>query len=318
MRRRALTSGGPLVSVQGLGTSTWGTKTDCAEAAKQLDIYVRAGGNLLDCANIYGAGRAEEFVGKLVGTVVPRAEMVLTSKAGGVLSGPKPRPDLSATHLLSSLDHSLRRMRTDYLDLWQLHTWDPDVPIEETLSAVDRAVSSGRVRFAGVSNYSSVQLHTAAQRQANNGVAQLASIQVEYSLLQRRIERRVQSTAITHGIAILPWAPLGRGVLSGKYRQGVPERRRASTEFQRYVGRYLDDGSTRIVDQVASVATELGVSPVAVALAWVRERPGVVAPLVGARTAAQLAESLTPQAVQLSLEPDVQAMLDTVSAPVEV
>lgn len=313
--RRTLGAGGPRISPIGLGTATWGATTDEEDAARQLKLFVRAGGNLLDTADVYAGGRSEEIIGRLLGKVVARSEIVLATKAGAVLDDPARRQDASARHLLAALDKSLAKLRTDHIDLWQLHAWDAAIPLEETLSAVDKALASGRVASVGVCNYAGWQTATAVARQLGKGAAPLVSAQLEYSLLERGIEREAVPAAADGGLGILAWAPLGRGVLTGKYRQGVPAERVKSRFFRWYVGGYLDDRRTGIVDAVIAAAAELSVPPLAVSLAWVRGRPGVAAPLVGARTVDQLAESLAPEAVALTLPDTVRERLDEVSAP---
>ena len=182
--------------------------------------------------------------------------------------------------MLTALETSLQRLQTDYIDLWQLHAWDPVTPLEETLSALDSAVSSGKVRYVGISNFSGWQTAKAATYQASwPGRAALVSTQMEYSLLARGVEREVVPAAQDLGLGLIPWSPLGRGVLTGKYRGGIPsDSRGAAEDYQRFVRAYLDEGSSRIVDALLTAADGLGVSPIAVALAWVRDRPGVVAP----------------------------------------
>jgi aryl-alcohol dehydrogenase-like predicted oxidoreductase len=188
-------------------------------------------------------------------------------------------------------------------------------PLEETLGALDSAVTSGKVRYVGVSNFSGWQTGKAATWQsAWPGRAPIVSTQMEYSLLARGVEREVLPAADDLGIGLLPWSPLGRGVLTGKYRDGVPaDSRGAAEDYQRFVGPYLGEDSTRVVDAVLTAADGLGVSPIAVALAWVRDRPGVVAPVVGARTPGQLAASLEAEDVELPDE--IRAALDDVSEP---
>jgi aryl-alcohol dehydrogenase-like predicted oxidoreductase len=201
-------------------------------------------------------------------------------------------------------------MGTDYVDLWQLHSWDPEVPLDETLSAVDLAVSSGRVRYAGVANYAGWQLAAAAR----SAGLPLVSVQSEYSLLERGVEDEVLPAATYHGMGLLPWGPLGRGVLTGKYRDGTPhDSRGASAHLGPYVGRHRTDRAARIVQAVVTAAHGLGTSPLAVALAWVRDRPGVVAPIVGARTAQQLQASLDADGVRLPAA--IRTALEDVSAP---
>ncbi|MBK5307772.1 MAG: aldo/keto reductase [Frankiaceae bacterium] len=316
MKQRHLGRSGLIVSRLALGTMTWGRDTDEDDAAAQLIAFREAGGTLVDTADVYVDGESERVLGRLLADVVPRDELLVATKAYSPTgSGPMGRGS-SRGHLLSALDASLKRLGTDYVDLWQLHAWDWLTPWEESLAAIDTAVSSGRVRYAGVSNYGGWQLGagTAWQR-AVPGRAPLVANQVEYSLLQRDIEREVVPAAQQLGVGLLPWSPLGRGVLTGKYRNGPPaDSRGASEHFSTFIEPYLDERSSSIVDAVLTAADGLGVSPVAVALAWVRDRPGVVAPIVGARTAAQLQASLAAEAVEL---PDtITAALDDVSAPV--
>lgn len=315
MKQRHLGRSGLIVSRLGLGTMTWGGDTDEDDAASQLLAFRDAGGTLLDTADVYVDGESERVVGRLLKDVVPRDEVLVATKAYGVVGrGPMGR-GTSRGHLLTALDQSLKRLQTDWIDLWQLHAWDPVTPWEEALAAVDTAVASGRVRYAGVSNYSGWQQGAcAAWQRAVPGRAPLVSNQVEYSLLQRGVEREVVPSALEQGIGLLPWSPLGRGVLTGKYRNGSPADSRGNSErFKPFVEPYFDERSRSVVDAVLTAADGLGVSPVAVALAWVRDRPGVVAPIVGARTSAQLQASLAAESVVL---PDVVRLaLDDVSAP---
>jgi aryl-alcohol dehydrogenase-like predicted oxidoreductase len=314
MQQRPLGRSGLAVSRLALGTMTWGRDTDADDAAAQLKTFRDAGGTLLDTADVYADGEAESVIGALVGRLVPREELVIATKAG-LRPGMARRRDGSRGHLLRALDTSLQRLGTDHVDLWQVHGYDPDSPLEETLSAIDTAVGSGRARYAGVSNFSGWQTARAATWQgAWPGRAPLVSTQVEYSLLERGIEREVIPACAALGIGILPWSPLGRGVLTGKYRTGVPaDSRAASPHFERFVSPYLDDRCSGIVEAVATAAGGLGVSPLEVALAWVRDRPGVVAPVLGARTVGQLLGAL--QTEEIVLPREIRAALDDVSAP---
>lgn len=315
MELRTLGGSGLQVSRLGLGTMTWGRDTDADDAAAQLTDFVEAGGTLVDTADVYADGESERVIGRLLGSVVSRDDIVLATKAVGREPGAQRRRDASRGHLLRALDASLARLGVEHVDLWQLHAWDPDTPLEETLAAVDTAVSSGRVRYAGISNYTGWQTAQAATWQrAVPGRAPIVSTQMEYSLLQRGIEREVVPAAQALGIGILPWSPLGRGVLTGKYRSGRPaDSRAASPNFSRFVEPYLDEAAAGVVNAVHAAADGLGVAPLVVALAWVRDRPGVVAPIVGARTAAQLRGSLETEA--LSLPEEIRTALDDVSLP---
>jgi aryl-alcohol dehydrogenase-like predicted oxidoreductase len=303
------------VSRIGLGTMTWGRDLDEHDAAEQLKTFVDAGGNLVDTADVYADGGAEYVLSRLLDGLVDRSELVIATKAGSVPDRDR-RFDGSRGHLLAALDASLRRLGTDYIDLWQVHAFDPETPTEETLHALDLAVSSGRVRYVGVSNFCGWQLAKAATWQrAVPSRTPLAGTQMEYSLLQRGIEREVLPAALDSGMGLLAASPLGRGVLTGKYRHGTPtDSRGASPYFSAFVQPYLDERGRQIVDAVATAADGLGATPLQVALAWVRDRPGVVAPLVGARTQAQLSAALSVES--LTLPDEIHRALDDVSAPV--
>lgn len=289
---------------------TWGRDTDADEAATQLMAFADAGGTLVDTADVYSEGEAERLLGTLLDEVVPRDELVLATKAVARRTEGPFGGGASRGALLSALDGSLRRIGVDHIDLWQLHAWDAGVPIEESLSALDHAISSGKVRYAGISNYSGWQLATAALTPTT---FPLISTQVEYSLLERGIEREVAPAARHHGLGLLPWAPLGRGVLTGKYRNGTPpDSRGASAHFAGYVEQHRNERAARIVQAVSTAAEGLGTSALCVALAWVRDRPGVISPVVGARDTNQLIASL--EAEQLTLPPAIRAALDDVSA----
>ncbi|MEU1279789.1 aldo/keto reductase [Streptomyces sp. NPDC005805] len=316
MEQRHLGRTGLRVSRIGLGTLTWGRDTGEHDAAEQLKAFWEAGGTLVDTADVYGGGEAEYLLGQLVERLVPRQDLVIATKAGSVRD-PDRRFDGSRGHLLAALDASLARLGTEYVDLWQVHAFDPDTPLEETLQALDISVSSGRARYAGVSNFCGWQLAKAGtwQLAAPGPRTRLASTQMEYSLLQRGVEREVLPAALDLGIGLLPSSPLGRGVLTGKYRTAVPaDSRGASEHMAPFVEPYLDDAAARIVDAVATAADGLASTPLAVALAWVRDRPGVVAPILGARNAQQLTAALSVEA--LSLPDEICQALDDVSAPV--
>ncbi len=314
MQQRSLGSTGLKVSRLGLGTMTWGRDTDEHEARAQLVAYVEAGGTLLDTAAGYTDGDSERLVGTLIGDVVARDDVVIATKAGIARRGGERITDASRGFLIRGLDESLRRMGVDHVDLWQVHTWVDDTPVEETLTALDYAVSSGRAAYVGVSNYNGWQSAQAATWQsAVPGRARLASNQVEYSLLNRSCEDQVIPAAQALGLGVLPWSPLGRGVLTGRYRNGIPaDSRAASKHFAGFVSGLLNERSERIVEAVAAAAEGLGWTPLEVALAWVRDRPGVTAPIVGARTADQLKASLLAEECELPAE--IVAALEDVSS----
>jgi aryl-alcohol dehydrogenase-like predicted oxidoreductase len=313
MQLRAVGATGLTVSRLGLGTMSWGRETDEHEARDQLIAFAEAGGTLVDTAAGYADGDSEVQLGRLIGDVVSRDEIVIATKAGISRRSGSRETYASRSRLLADLDGSLRRLGVDHVDLWQVHTWVDGVPIEETLATLDHALATGRTAYVGVSNYTGWQTAQAATWQrAFPGRAVLASTQMEYSLLNRRIELDVVPAAAALGLGILPWSPLGRGVLTGKYRQGIPsDSRAASSAYSTFVERYLDPESQAIVESVAKAAEGLGWSMTEVALAWVRDRPGVTAPIVGARTAKQLLEALAVE--ELTLPPEIVAALDDVS-----
>ncbi|MCP2096261.1 MULTISPECIES: aldo/keto reductase [Actinosynnema] len=310
MEQRYLGRSGLRVSRLGLGTMTWGLDTGPDQAASQLQAFTEAGGTLVDTADVYSDGEAERILGALLGEVVPRDRVVLATKAVARRDDGPFGGGASRGALLAALDGSLRRLGVDHVDLWQLHAWDPAVPLDETLSALDAAIASGKVRYAGVSNYCGWQLGTAATLP---GHTPIVSDQVEYSLVERGVEREVVPAALHHRVGLLPWAPLGRGVLTGKYRHSTPaDSRGASEALAGYVERHRTERAGRIVQAVLTAAEGLGSSPLRVALAWVRDRPGVVAPIVGARDTVQLVASLASE--DLVLPSAIRAALDDVSA----
>ncbi len=314
MEQRPLGRSGLWVGRFGLGTMTWGRTTDEYEARDQLAVFLDAGGTLVDTADTYADGASEELLGELLAEFGARDQVVLATKAVSTI-GSERKFNASRGHILAALDTSLRRLRTDHIDLWQMHAWDPSTPMEETLSAIDDAVQSGKVRYVGVSNYSGWQVARAATWQrAVPGRAPIVTTQMEYSLLERGIEREIVPAAQTLGLGILPWSPLGRGVLTGKYRHNTPsDSRGGNAETAGWIQIYLEDRGRRIVDALATAAEGLGASPTEVALAWLRDRPGVVAPILGARTNSQLLAALASE--ELELPEEITRALDEVSAP---
>jgi aryl-alcohol dehydrogenase-like predicted oxidoreductase len=292
---------------------TWGGVTDEHEAREQLTAFAEAGGTLLDTAHIYGNGASEEMLGRLLGDVVAREDVVIATKAGFGLQRGTRRYDTSRGNLLRTLDTSLRRLGVDHVDLWQVHVWSDETPLEETLATLDHAVSTGRATYAGISNYAGWQTAQAATWQrAVPGRTPIASTQVEYSLLNRGAEDEVVPAALALGVGLLPYSPLARGVLTGKYRSGTPSDSRGASEMSSFVEPYLDERAARIVEAVVRASAGLGWTPLEVALTWVRDRPGVVAPIVGARTAAQLRSALNVEGRVLPTE--IVDALDDVSA----
>lgn len=298
----------------GLGTMTWGRDTDTHEAADQARAYMEAGGNFLDCASHYGDGDAERVIGGLIGTLFRREDVVLATKAGVAYVGGTLKTDASRTSLMASLDRSLNRLATDHVDLWQIQVWDSNIPLEDTLSALDWAYTSGRARYVGISNFSGWQSARAISLQeSNTAKAPIATLQNEFSLLNRSVESEVLQCSSSLNRGFVAWSPLGRGALTGKYRNGIPADSRAATpHFAAFIEPYLDERSRRIVEAVSVAAQGLGYSPLEVALAWVRDFPGVTSAVVGARTGAQLRGILASEEITL---PDVvRTALNEISA----
>lgn len=314
MQERHVGHSGLQVSRLGLGTMTFGSQVDELEAEDQLTAFLEAGGTFVDTAPVYGEGRAEALVGDLLAKRGVRDDVVLASKAVVGLRRGQVVSDASHGHVLAQLDASLRALRTDHLDLWQLHAWDPLTPWEETLTALEHAVSSGRVRYVGVSNFSGWQVGVARTSATRALGPLLVSHQVEYSLLNRMIEDEVVPAAQHLGLGTIAWSPLARGVLTGKYRSGVPSDSRAAVpQWEHFMAPYLSPESAPVVESVVRAAEGLDVSPAHVALAWVRERPTVATTLLGARTTAQLRTLLASEALDLPAE--IVSALDDVSAP---
>lgn len=292
---------------------TYGTVVDDVEAEEQILTFLDAGGTLIDTAPIYGDGHTEELLGGVLGKLGVRDSIVLASKAGLSFRDGAVVRDASRKTLLDQLDRSLRDLRVDHLDLWQIHRWDENTPLDETLGALEYAVATGRARYVGLSNFYGWQQAAAATAMAARGTP-LISNQVEYSLVRRDAEAEVVPASAHLGMGVLAWAPLGRGVLTGKYRGGTPgDSRGADSRWEAYVEPYLRPDRAHIVEALAKAADGLDVTMSHVALAWLLRQPAVTAALIGARTTAQLSESLATEEVDLPAE--IVEALDDVSSP---
>lgn len=311
MEQRQLGRTGLRVSQLGLGTLTWSRDTEEHDASEQLRDFVDAGGTLLDTSASYADGDAESLIGDLLRRVVPRDEVVLCTKAGVRRTRTGGVVDASRGGLLDTLDGSLRRLGTDHVDLWLVQSPDPRTPLTETVSALRQAVTSGRARYVGLSNHAGWQVARVATLLADD--IGLAAVEAEYSLLQRGIEREVLPAAADLGVGLLAWSPLGRGVLTGKYRRTVPaDSRAASAHLAGFVEPYLGSAAAAVVEAVVTAAEGLECAPLDVALAWLRVRAQVSSAIIGARTPAQLRASL---AADSELPPEILRALDEVSAP---
>ncbi len=314
MEMRRAGKSGLSLSRLGLGTMTWGRDTDTHEAADQCRAFIDAGGNFLDTSPIYGDGDSERVIGGMIGTLFSREEVVIATKAGIQLVDGHRVVNNTRQSLISDLDKSLARLGTDYVDLWQLHRWDENTQLEDTLSALDYAYSSGKARYIGISNFSGWQsARTATLQELHSMKAPIVTLQNEYSLLNRSAEEEILPCADDMNLGFLAWAPLARGVLTGKYRTGIPsDSRAAAPHFVKHVEPYLNPESARIVEAVSVAAEGLGFAPLEVALAWVRDNPLVTSAIVGARTGAQLRGILKSE--EIVLPQTIRDVLDEVSA----
>lgn len=302
---------GMRVSTTGLGTLTWGRDTDEHEAREQLEIFLEAGGTVVDTAATYGDGSAEELLGDFIKDGVSRPEIVIVTKAGVRRARAGAVVDNSRGAVLNSLDASLRRLRTDYVDLLLIQGPDANTPLEETVGALELAVQSGKARYVGLANHAGWQVAQAATLLRDS--VGLAGAQVEYSLVNRKAEQDLFPPAQALGVGVMAWSPLGRGVLTGKYRRGTPaDSRAASAHLAGFVQPYLSSGARTIVEALVTAADGLGKHPAEVALAWARDRSEISCAIVGARTAQQLRGSLGEEAINLPHE--VRRALDDVSA----
>jgi len=323
MRKRLLGRTGVLVTEFALGTMTFGQEADEKAASEVLDVYTEAGGNLIDTADVYPPagpkGASEEIIGRWLGRSSARRDsIVLATKCRGRMDDSGNSEGLSRRWIIRACEGSLRRLQTDYIDLYQAHQWDPATPIEDSLLAFDTLVRSGKVRYIGVSNFTGWQVERTVLTARHMGLSIPVSLQPQYNMLAREIEWELVPVCEEHGLSIVPWGPLAQGWLSGKYsRDTAPAgATRLGEDPNRGVEAYSRRNSERtwrILEVLQGVATDLAVPLARVALRWLADRPGVTAPLLGARSADQLRDNLMASDLQLD---DVQrAQLDEVSAP---
>ena len=286
-----------------------------AEARAVLDRALDAGVEFIDTANMYSEGRSEELLGQWLGP--RRKSIVLATKVRFPLV-PNPGPmdgGLSRRHLLEACDESLRRLRTDWIDLYQVHMQDRTVPIEETLRALDDLIRQGKVRYAACSNYAAYRLVESLWASDRHGLHRYESVQLEWSLIERGAEREVIPACREFGLGVLVYCPLARGILSGKYErnQSPPQGARLAA-WREVWGRYANDDRTwRIVDEVRAVARETEATPSRVAIAWLLQQPECTSVILGARTLQQLEDNLA--AVNLRLSPEHLRRLEELSRP---
>ncbi|AOZ93028.1 aldo/keto reductase [Paenibacillus crassostreae] len=311
MKYRRLGNSGLEVSALGLGTNAFGKRADQAVSTQIIHHALDSGINFLDTANIYAGSESERIIGEALNG--KRHEVVLATKAGLVKgNGPNSRGS-SRGHLQQELEESLRRLRTDYIDLYQIHTFDPNTPLEETLRTLDDMVRSGKVRYIGASNYVAWELMKALGISELKGFTRYISDQVSYSLADRTPERELIPMCIDQGVSIIPYFPLAGGILTGKYfaADEVPSSSRADTDPN--FRRFLDDRTITLGQNVSKLATDCGYSPSALSIAWLMDRPAVSTVIVGATRVDQLEDNLKSMAIPL--DPEITQALDQMSEP---
>lgn len=319
MEYRLLGHSGLSVSRLCLGTMTFGQEADEETSFGLLDAFVEAGGTFLDTADVYGQGTSEEIIGSwLADRDGARDQVVLATKGRFPMSGNPNGAGLSRRHLSDALDASLRRLGVDAVDLYQLHSYDPLTPLEETLRFVDDAIGAGKVHYLGLSNFLGWQIAAISERALAGGLAAPVSLQPQYNLLTRFIELEITDACAEYGLGMIPWGPLAGGWLTGKYRRG--ERPTGNTRLGADPERGMEAYSRRdteqtwaTLDELRAVASRSGTSMAVTALAWLADRPGVTAPIIGARDTDQLTDILA--AADLHLDEDARRSLDEVSVP---
>jgi aryl-alcohol dehydrogenase-like predicted oxidoreductase len=320
MEYRLLGRSGCAVSAFALGTLTFGNETDQAGSFSQLDQFAEAGGTLVDTADVYAEGRSEEIIGQwLTRRPGARDRMVVATKGRFPTDESPNGHGLSRRHLGMALDASLRRLAVDAIDLYQLHSWDPLTPVEETLRFLDDAVHGGKIRYVGLSNFTGWQIQKAVDTAGALGLARPVTVQPQYNLLARATEWEIVPACQSEGLGLLPWSPLASGWLTGKYQRGqtAPAGTRVAENADEGMRIWNQRGGAertwRVVDAVRAVAQERGVSMAQVAIAWLAARPVVTAVILGARSAGQFADNLAAAGLRLSQEET--AALDEASDP---
>ena len=286
---------GLMVSELCLGTMTFGRELDEAGSEEIVNRFVEAGGNFIDTADVYENGVSEEITGRAIGD--RRDDVVLATKVRFPMGEGPNDVGLSRKHIMAGCEASLRRLGTDYIDLYQVHCWDEATPLEETLSALTDLVRSGKARYIGVSNFMAWQIVKALGVSELHGFEKFVCLQPQYSLVERGIEDEALPACVSEGLGVIPWGPLGGGFLSGKYRRGErpPEDSRiagAEEWMDEYWEKRATERNWRVLDAVGAIAEETGKSYAQVSLNWLLCQPGVTAPIIGARTNEQLEDNL--------------------------
>lgn len=315
MDHRFLGRTGLRVSELCFGAMLFGGVIDKKTSHELLDGFVGAGGTFVDTSNNYSRGVSEQILGSWLARQ-KREDLVIATKVRGQMSDSPTDQGLSRQHIMNSVDESLRRLRTDYIDLYQIHFWDPDTPLDETLSTMDTLVRSGKVRYVGACNVKGYQLQKALGLADKHGWEPFVSLQPCYNLLVRAIEWELIPLCRKDGLGVLPFSPLAKGWLSGRFRRGMTEppadSRIASGGGRMRWDEYGTEHTRTVLDALHGVSSETGRTPAQVALNWLLDAPGVTAPIIGARTRQQLDDNLG--AVGWSLDPEHRARLDEASA----
>jgi len=291
----------------------WGFGADAQTSTAILDTYIDRGGNFIDTANLYNAGSSERIIGDYInGDAALRHKLVIATKfSANMHPGNVNAGGASRKAIVAACEESLRRLKTDYIDLYWQHWYDPFTPVEETMRALDDLVSSGKVLYIGVSDTPAWKVTQAQLSARFNGWAPLVALQIEYSLLERTVEADLIPMAQEMGLGVTPWGPLRAGMLSGKYQRG--NLKAESAGRQQSIARNDNDHAFDVVDVVVKIAEQRNTSPAQVALAWLLSRSGVASPIIGARTLAQLTDNLA--ALEVKLAPEEIAELDAISKP---
>ena len=320
MEYRLLGSSGCAVSALALGTLTFGNETDQATSFSQLDRFTEAGGTLVDSADVYADGRAEEIIGRWLAARPGRRELVVLATKGRFPTDESPNGHgLSRRHLSLALDASLRRLNVETIDLYQLHAWDPLTRLEETLRFLDDAVRAGKINYVGLSNFTGWQLTKAVDIAEFRGLSVPVSMQPQYNLLARAVEWEIAPACQAAGLGMLAWSPLASGWLTGKYRRGesAPAGTRvvenADEGMRIWNQRGQSEQTWQVLEVVRKVAEGRGVSLAQVAIAWLMARPAVSSVILGARSMDQLTDNMA--AAGLTLTPEETRLLDEASEP---
>ncbi len=319
MEYRFLGRTGLKVSELCLGAMTFGRESTPEVSFQVLDRFAEAGGNFIDTADVYGQGTSEQILGSWLGGK-RREDWVIATKVRFQVGEGMNDEGLSRKHILASIDDSLRRLGTDYVDLYQVHAWWEPVNLEETLGTLDGLVQSGKVRYLGVSNFLGWQLQKALDLSRARGWEPFSCLQPLYNLMERGIEYELLPICRNEGLGVIPWSPLRGGWLSGKYRRGMsapPEGTRVEEAAKRgwseSWGAYDNERTWTLLDALFAAAEALGKSPAQVAIRWLLERPGVTAPIIGARNLTQLEDDLG--AVGWRMPEEHLERLNEISAP---